>query len=38
MLTFETLVPNAPKERFSGINRTYRSDEVYRPRGTLTSI
>src|ERR1700738_4115174 len=35
MLTFETLVPNAPKGRFSGINRTYTRDEWHRRRGSL---
>ena len=35
MLTFETLVPNAPKGRFSGIHRTYTPDEVHRLRGSL---
>jgi isocitrate lyase len=35
MLTFEDLVPSAPKQRFSGINRTYLPQEVYRLRGSL---
>src|SRR5262249_36444685 len=34
MLTFERLVP-APKERFLGIHRTYRPNEVLRLRGSL---
>jgi len=35
MLTFETLVPSAPKGRFSGINRNYTPDDVHRLRGSL---
>src|ERR1700730_13763090 len=35
MLTFETLVPTAPKDRFSGINRTYTPEDVHRLRGSL---
>ena len=35
MLTFEDLVLSAPKQRFSGINRTYLPQEVYRLRGSL---
>jgi isocitrate lyase len=35
MLTFETLVPSAPKHRFSGINRSYTPDDVHRLRGSL---
>jgi isocitrate lyase len=35
MLTLETLVPSAPRGRFSGINRTYTLEEVHRLRGSL---
>ena len=35
MLTFETLVPTAPKGRFSGINRTYAPEDVQRLRGSI---
>ena len=35
MLTFESLIPSAPKRRFSGINRTYTPQEVHRLRGSL---
>jgi isocitrate lyase len=35
MLTFETLVPTAPKGRFSGINRTYAPEDVHRLRGSI---
>ena len=35
MLTFESLIPSAPKQRFSGINRTYTPQEVHRLRGSL---
>src|SRR4051812_19187185 len=35
MLTLETLVPSAPRGRFSGINRTYTPADVHRLRGTL---
>jgi isocitrate lyase len=35
MLTFETVVPTAPKDRFSGINRTYTPEDVHRLRGSL---
>jgi isocitrate lyase len=35
MSTFETLVPTAPKDRFSGINRTYTPEDVLRLRGSL---
>jgi len=33
--TFETLVPNAPKGRFDGINRPYAPEEVARLRGSF---
>jgi isocitrate lyase len=33
--TFETLVPNAPKGRFDGINRPYAPEEVVRLRGSF---
>jgi isocitrate lyase len=35
MLTFETLVPAAPKGRFSEINRTYAPEDVHRLRGSM---
>jgi isocitrate lyase len=35
MLTFEELVPAAPKERFLGIRRTYGPNDVLRLRGSL---
>jgi hypothetical protein len=35
MLTFETLVPTAPKHRFSGISRTYTPQDVRRLRGSI---
>src|ERR1700724_238696 len=35
MLTFDTLVPTAPKGRFSGIDRTYTPENVNRLRGSL---
>jgi isocitrate lyase len=35
MLTFEELVPSAPKERFLGIHRTYSPNDVLRLRGSL---
>jgi isocitrate lyase len=35
MLTFETLVPTAPKKRFSGISRTYTPEDVRRLRGSI---
>ena len=35
MLTLESLIPSAPKQRFSGINRTYTPQEVHRLRGSL---
>jgi isocitrate lyase len=35
MLTFESFIPSAPKQRFSGINRTYTPQEVHRLRGSL---
>ena len=38
MLTLETLVPSAPRGRFSGINRTYTLEEVHRLRGSLPKL
>jgi isocitrate lyase len=35
MLTFETLVPTAPKQRFSGISRTHTPEDVRRLRGSI---
>jgi isocitrate lyase len=35
MLTFETLVPTAPKKRFAGVARTYTPDDVRRLRGSV---
>src|SRR5215468_1388700 len=36
MLTFDDLVPSAPKGRFAGIHRPYGPDDVMRLRGSLT--
>jgi isocitrate lyase len=35
MQIFEKLVPSAPHERFAGIDRLYRPDDVLRLRGSL---
>jgi isocitrate lyase len=35
-LSFETLVPGAPKGRFDGINRPYRPEDVAKLRGSIT--
>jgi isocitrate lyase len=35
-LTFQDLVPSAPKGRFSGINRPYAPDDVAKLRGSVT--
>jgi isocitrate lyase len=35
MLTFDDLIPSAPKGRFAGIDRPYGADDVLRLRGSL---
>jgi isocitrate lyase len=35
MLTFENLIPSAPKDRFAGIHRRYEPNDVLRLRGSL---